>query len=69
MVYYFVGFFCRGLIYQAHLLKYINNLKGFDLSYAWFRPILCTDLILMYVVLCRDFILLMLGFASSYVWF
>jgi hypothetical protein len=28
------GFFCRGLIYQAHLLKYINNLNDFDSFYV-----------------------------------
>jgi hypothetical protein len=31
-----LGFLCRGLIYQAHLFEYINNLNGFGFSYVWF---------------------------------
>ncbi|KKN62035.1 hypothetical protein LCGC14_0515870 [marine sediment metagenome] len=30
-----LGFFCRGLIHQTHLCKYINKLKGFGFSYVW----------------------------------
>ncbi|MBA7642328.1 hypothetical protein ES703_50018 [subsurface metagenome] len=27
-------FFCRGLIYQAHLFEYTNKLNGFNFSYS-----------------------------------
>ena len=35
-------FLCRGLIYQAHLFEYINELNGFYLSYVCVLFI-CTD--------------------------
>ncbi len=38
-------FFCKGLIYQAHLFECINKLSGFNFSYicVWF--FLCRGLI------------------------
>ncbi len=38
-------FFCRGLIYQAHLIEYINKLDGFNFSYVCVRFFFCRGLI------------------------